>query len=1081
MNRRLIKAIIALALLVYPVIGFGQSFDTDKYQKRDMQIDSLLALENYSESIPLIENQIAYLKKTGRIDSLQTYTYALGRAYLMVQGPQVALSRTQENVDWIAAHQTNTSLILEAISDLSWIAYEGGLDSACLETDLRYLALCEQYPGASPMEQSTAHYSLGFDYEVLFGNAKKAIYHFEKALEPIIADSMKYKGRVLDAMNALGAAYFRNGSYRESQASLFRALNFSKILPDSVDKWSQQANIYGNLALGFEDEGNLVKSKDYLYHSMSLRRQLLDSLTAGYKRDQQRRLLISNYNNLAALNLKIGDVSKAQKVIQYMSALRSKWLSANHPDNAKTLEALGSIDYALGEYDDALANFEKYLSRMIAQKGKISLHAATGYERVAKVLFEKGDYPDAIKNYTAAIEIGKELADAESGQDLAMAYLLRSQAHIKLNQYTEAERDIYAARNIYTQTLPDDSPIQSKLFLLLADLKSDQNQLDSAQFYIDLTLAKMVKKQRAQENKYGSLLSSYSQFLPQAYEAKARLILQQQKDTTGQKQALRYLSKAAGYLQNTQNLYPGESSILTLFEDNSSVFYTMEELCYELYTATGNQAYIDSLYVLDEAHKSVLIRRHLNAFSSLRVASVPDSIITRERMLLAQLSDMNQMAEGSVDIQKIEMAYGELRDKIKTDYPRYDALRYNRDVCSIADIQADLLTPQKSLIQYVLTDSNAFAIVINKKHRNLVALDFSPSGEVLKALNSSITRMNAAEFKTLSVALYAQLFEPVEQYIQGTDVYIVPDGKLFNLNFEVLQKPGGSHSPDFLINHYTFSYLLSGTTALQYENLKTQHTTGLLSFAPGFFDSMKEEYRAQARDTALYDVQYLQNIQQPFAVAVAQNVAALFSGRAFIAGKATEKNFKTEAGKYGIIHLGTHTEINNLSPLLSRLVLSKDGGAASTTDDGYLHAYEIYQLSLRAELAVLTACETGIGKYSSSEGVRSLAHGFAYAGCPSIVMSLWQIDEKTASEIIEVFYENLSEGMPKNTALQEAKRHYLETHTGELSAPYYWSGLVLVGDTSPISATQGSGFLWFILMGVAAVVFVLLFIPFGKK
>lgn len=207
-------------------------------------------------------------------------------------------------------------------------------------------------------------------------------------------------------------------------------------------------------------------------------------------------------------------------------------------------------------------------------------------------------------------------------------------------------------------------------------------------------------------------------------------------------------------------------------------------------------------------------------------------------------------------------------------------------------------------------------------------------------------------------------------------------------------------------------------------------------------------------------------IRQPFAMKTAGFIAELFSGQSVIAAQATEDRFKQEAEDYRIIHLGTHTEINTTSPMLSRLILSR-----SKNEDGYLHAYEIYNLPLRAELAVLTACETGVGKESSSEGVLSMAHGFAYAGCPSLVMSLWEIDEKTSAQIIETFYQNLSDGMPKNEALRQAKLLYLKDAKGELKNPYYWSGLVLFGNANPVDSSFDY---WWLGLSVLGIVFLLI-------
>lgn len=1072
----------AVAICLCSAFASAQEFDDSVFWNREALIDTLLAKEAFAESIPLIENQIKYVKETGRIDSLYRYTYNLGHAYLLSHGKDAAIFETEKFVDWVEKNVSNKHYVLEALSDLSWVYYEAGKDSLCYEADLRYLQICDNFAEATPKERSIAQYSLGYDFLTLFGNIKKGLYHFEKSLEPVLEDSMKYKIRVLDCMNAIGATHYQNGTLLKSQVMLQRALNFSKVLPDSVSKWLQQANILGNLALGYEQEGNLVKEKDYLYEAMRMRKLAIDSLQNGYQRDQQRHLLISNYSNLAALNLKIGDISKADKLARYVDLLRRDWLVPDHPDNSKTLEAFGSIDYALGEYDSALSNFEKYLHDNIAKNGRNSFRTAIAYQRIGKVLYEKKDYEGAIKNYNQTIEIGKDIiTDEYTGSDLAQVYLLRSKPHAALGQYALAEKDIYSARRIYSNSLPANSPVFGQLNVFLADLKIERNQLDSAQYYIDLALKNLLGKQQEQLKQYNSDLSVYSGFLPSAYQTQAEIILALGRDTVSEKQALNSLTKAITYLRKTRNIYAGETSLLTLYDDNNSIFNKIEDLSYNLYEATGDQRYLNLLFELDEENKSVLIRRHLNSFTSLRVSNVPDTIITRERMLLTKLSDESASGKETGNIQDLEIEYQRLVQNIKENYPAYYALRYNEQVANLQQIKEHLIQPGKNIVQYILTDSNLYAIVINKRHTDVVKLDVNMLTENLDQLNKTIIAMDQEKYVKHSKGLYSAIFEPIESLLDGNEVLIIPDGDLFNINFETLIKPSQSKQPDYLINHYVFSYLLSSTTSIQYQKLKSNNTKGLLAFAPGFFDDLKTKYLAGVKDHNLIDEQYIHNIQQPFAVASAQGAAGIFNGRAYVSGEATERNFKEEADKYQIIHLGTHTEINNISPLLSRLVLSKDRNNESADDDGYLHAYEIYNLSLRAELAVLTACETGVGKSSSSEGVLSLAHSFAYAGCPSIVMSLWQIDEKTSSGIIEDFYKNLADGMPKNIALREAKLDYLKNHTGELADPYYWSGLVLLGDTSPISISSNNSVWLFVIMGIAALIIISLFIPLPRK
>ncbi len=261
----------------------------------------------------------------------------------------------------------------------------------------------------------------------------------------------------------------------------------------------------------------------------------------------------------------------------------------------------------------------------------------------------------------------------------------------------------------------------------------------------------------------------------------------------------------------------------------------------------------------------------------------------------------------------------------------------------------------------------------------------------------------------------------------------------------------------------------------QFSELAEHRAQGTLAMAPGFDDELKRRYTSAIADTAQLYRDYLRYVRQPFALSAAQGLGDLLSAKVMVGGEASERRFRQLANGYGILHLGTHAEMNERAPMYSRFVLSKDSAGADADADGYLHAYEIYELDLRAQLAVLTACETGTGRNDEGEGVRSLGYGFAYAGCPSLVMSLWNIDEKVSSEIIVRFYGYLADGMSKHEALRQAKLDHLNNATDELALPYYWAGMVLMGDVAPVDVGNDSmPKVWWILGAVALLLAVVL-------
>ena len=109
-----------------------------------------------------------------------------------------------------------------------------------------------------------------------------------------------------------------------------------------------------------------------------------------------------------------------------------------------------------------------------------------------------------------------------------------------------------------------------------------------------------------------------------------------------------------------------------------------------------------------------------------------------------------------------------------------------------------------------------------------------------------------------------------------------------------------------------------------------------------------------------------------------------------------------------------------------------------------------YNESLNADIVVLSTCETGIGELQQGEGIISLSRAFAYAGSKSIVTTLWTVDDRITKDLMLLFYQNLKEGKTKDDALWLAKRAFISANKGESALPFYWSGIIAIGDMGAI-------------------------------
>ena len=190
------------------------------------------------------------------------------------------------------------------------------------------------------------------------------------------------------------------------------------------------------------------------------------------------------------------------------------------------------------------------------------------------------------------------------------------------------------------------------------------------------------------------------------------------------------------------------------------------------------------------------------------------------------------------------------------------------------------------------------------------------------------------------------------------------------------------------------------------------------------------------------------SVQLPYAQKEIAQISKITGGRGLLKNQALESGFRQQAPNYQVLHLATHGLVEDLRPMYSRLVFAPE---QDSTNDGFLHAYEIYNMQLPADLVVLSACNTGIGKMEKGEGIMSLSRAFFYAGVKSILMSLWSVSDESTAELMLEFYKEIEKGEGKDRALRQAKMNYLQNQTVAIKAhPYFWAGFVLKGNADPI-------------------------------
>ncbi len=300
---------------------------------------------------------------------------------------------------------------------------------------------------------------------------------------------------------------------------------------------------------------------------------------------------------------------------------------------------------------------------------------------------------------------------------------------------------------------------------------------------------------------------------------------------------------------------------------------------------------------------------------------------------------------------------------------------------------------------------------------------------------------------------------------------IIPDGELGHLPFEAfLSEPVEEEilyqDLPYLLKKYRISYNYSAN--LWKENLTSppNKNNGKILAIAAQYNIKGDSLRSRSnRAPHLLNLRDALN-DLPAAKEEVMALSQKFIGEFWQKEQSNERNFKEKAGEFGIIHLAMHGLLNQRAPILSSLAFTENG---DSSEDNFLEAWEISHLRLNAQLVVLSACETGYGRFQQGEGVMSLARSFMYAGVPSLVVSLWQVNDVSTSRIMQLFYQNLSKGIDKAEALRQAKLKYIASHTTSIQAhPAFWAAFVQIGDSRPINvATKGIGaMLWWIVGGI---------------
>jgi CHAT domain-containing protein/Tfp pilus assembly protein PilF len=387
----------------------------------------------------------------------------------------------------------------------------------------------------------------------------------------------------------------------------------------------------------------------------------------------------------------------------------------------------------------------------------------------------------------------------------------------------------------------------------------------------------------------------------------------------------------------------------------------------------------------------------------------------------------------------------------KWNSQKSEALKFSEPV-SLEEAKALCSDINSVILEYSVGDSSSSLWAITRSAHRLYKL---PGRKTLQEQIETIRfalldpQRGISEFFTQAgISLYDELIKPAEPLLtKKSRLIIIPDGVLNYLPFEVLltekKKPSEvtnySDTP-FLVKKYPISYGQSASVLkkliLKPEEEVRQRAVGkrLLAFGDPLYE-----------DTLVNTLVKYPRLE--FSGKEIENIASYFAAGhsdIYLRDKATEENLKrkNDLTNFNYLHFATHGLMDEESPDLSSLVLTSGNNSG---EDGFLQAAEIFDLKLNADLVVLSACQTGLGKLIRGEGMVGLTRAFMYAGTPSVVVSLWSVSDISTSYLMTEFYKNLIKNkLSKTKALRKAQLTLMSDE--KYAHPFYWAPFILVGD-----------------------------------
>jgi CHAT domain-containing protein/Tfp pilus assembly protein PilF len=836
--------------------------------------------------------------------------------------------------------------------------------------------------------------------------------------------------KLIQGLLAAGNGLVREGKY-SATVDLYQ---FSLGLADTIgDKTMQSGCLYA-LGLIREQQGDYEQAFDLVNRSLAQAREIgMDALGIAERLEL-----------LGGLQHSMGDTASAIRNVQEGLDIAESSGQTTKANMFRTRLAL--IYQQTGDYRLALENYEKTIGLKISREGRVML-----LNRIGAVYDAQGNLDLALTYYQKSLQLAEEIG--YKGYLVEPLERLGS-VHQRLGKNQLAAD--YLRRALSLSESEGDLDQIARAHLGLASLQRTQGQFEDAQRHLETGVALYhTMHYPAMEavalsglaaiddrrGRYAQEAAHANQALELAHRVADPIALWNTSYAAGHAhlrlgkrvEARAELREAIGAIESlSEQVAAGDQDRERFFEDKLAPYHELVKLS----LAEGNTK--DALAYAERARARVLLEalrrgrvmpsKSMTAEERVRERSLLDRIAALNRRLQEENSSEKPQDGRVTDFQKrveaLHLEYSAFQSQLYAKHPELRAVRLDEPPATAETIAALLPGKQSAALEYVVLENESLLFVVTKNPPYLRRFSIHLRSEELTAkLRRFYAKLSQRDldFGTDAQELYRLLVEPAAEVLRNTTtMVIVPDGALWQLPFQALS-PAADH---YWIEQASIFYAPSLTVLAEmlrrYPASASPRTLMAMGNPATSVTSLPE---AEAEVNAL------------------REIYGAVNSKIYTREEASEATFKQQAGKYSVLHIAAHGELDDRNPMYSHLLLAP--GAGDAAEDGLLEAREMMDLDLKAEVVVLSACETARGRVGGGEGLIGMTWALFIAGSPATVATSWKIDSASATRFTLEFHRRLHSGEAKAAALREASLAVMRIP--EYRHPYYWSSFSLFG------------------------------------